>query len=51
MEEIVLKIKVQFVQWLIRLRLRPNIWHRCELDLAKLEAKKTAHRLSWIGNG
>ena len=40
------KIKFLFRPWLIFKvylvhKLRPNIWHKCEIDLAKMEAEKT----------
>jgi len=32
--------KVYLVHWLIYFHLRPNIWHKCELDLAKMKAER-----------
>jgi hypothetical protein len=35
-----LAIKVFILRILIRLRIKENVWHQCELDLAKIQAEK-----------
>jgi hypothetical protein len=35
-----LTIKVLIIQILIRLRLRKNVWYKCEIELAKMKACK-----------
>jgi len=38
------KIKLQFQVWCIhclqRLRILPNIWYKCEIDLGKIKGKE-----------
>ena len=38
----VLVIKVWSVYQLIRLHILPNVWYKCELDLAEIKAKRMA---------
>ena len=38
--EIILILKVFIVHLLIRIKLLPDIWYKCELELAKKEAKE-----------
>ena len=40
MKKKILQLQVWLVTWLIRLHTRPNIWHKCEIELAELKAKE-----------
>lgn len=40
-----LKFKVWCIYWLIKLRIRPNVWHKCEIELAETKAARLAQWL------
>lgn len=35
------------VHTLIRIKILPNVWHQCELDLADIRAKRLLHIFGW----
>lgn len=37
-----LKVKVWFIHWMTRLKLRPNTFHKSEIELAKINGKRWA---------
>ena len=42
MEKLYLEIKCFLIYWLIRLKIRPNVWHKCEIDLGEIKAVRLA---------